>query len=283
MKIHPSAIVSSQAQLGRDITVGPFCIIESDVTVGDGCILEARVSLKSGTTLGEHNWICEGTVLGGLPQHVRIPDHPGTVVIGSHNTFRENVTVHRALHADTATVIGDHCLIMAGGHVAHDCHMGHHIIFANNSLLAGHVTVDDRAYISGAVGVHQFCRIGRLAMIGGHARVVQDVPPFMTVDGTSGCVVGLNSVGLRRNGFNVEQVTELKEAYRTIYRRGLKWSEVIERLSVDFASDTIAYLRDFLSGGKRGFVQERRLPPHATLKLRQDNDADAADVRRKAG
>ena len=170
--------------------------------------------------------------------------------------------------------------------MAHDCLVGNNIIFANNTLLAGHVVVEDRAFLSGAVGVHQFCRIGRLAMIGGHARVVQDVPPYMMVDGISGCIVGLNLVGLRRNGFVAEEIADLKAAYRLIYRSGMKWNEILQQLQVDHAAGPAAEFHAFLSQGKRGFVQERRMPPTATLKLRRpvdDEQQPETDQRRAAG
>ncbi len=286
MNIHPTAVVSPQAQVSSDVSIGPFCIVESDVKIGAGCVLEGRVIIKSGTTLGENNRIFDGAVLGGLPQHVRIPDHPGTVEIGSHNTIREFVTVHRALKADAPTVIGDSNLLMVGAHIAHDCRLGSNIIFANNAMLGGHVTVDDRAYISGAVAVHQFCRIGSYAMVGGHARVVQDVPPFVTIDGLSGCVVGLNLIGLRRNGFTSEQIVQLKNAYRLIYRTGLKWSDAVQRLRTDFSDEPAAAFQRFFSAGTRGYVQERRMPPNATIKLRRQLDEDpahASEMKSKVG
>ncbi|HZZ70838.1 MAG TPA: acyl-ACP--UDP-N-acetylglucosamine O-acyltransferase [Pirellulales bacterium] len=281
MNIHPTALVSAHAKLGHDVVIGPFCLVEDGTEIGEGCKLEARVSIRAGTTLGPRNWVCEGTVLGGLPQHTRVPEHPGTVVIGSGNTIRENVTVHRALHENTVTRIGDNNLLMVGAHVAHDCQVGNNIIFANNCLLAGHVTIDDRAYISGAVAIHQFCRVGRFAMVGGQARIVQDVPPFVTIDGQSGNVVGLNMVGLRRNGFDTDAINQLKAAYRIIYRQGHSWSEVLAHLQ-QFADGPVVALYHFLCGGTRGFVQERRLPPNATLKLRKPADEAADAPSRKA-
>jgi len=274
VNIHPQAIVSPRARLGQNVVVGPFAIIEEDVQIGDGCQLASGVVVKNGTTLGDNNRVCEGTILGGLPQHTRMPEHLGRLVIGTENTIREHCTIHRALHTGATTSIGDNNMLMVGAHVAHDCQVGSHVIFANNSLLAGHVTVEDRAFISGAVGVHQFCRIGRLAMIGGHARVVQDVPPYVMVDGLSGCIVGLNLVGLRRNGFVAEEIAELKTAYRLIYRSGLKWTEILKQLQVRFPDGAAAAFHAFLSQGKRGFVQERRMPPTATLKLRVPGEAD---------
>jgi UDP-N-acetylglucosamine acyltransferase len=281
---HPLAVVSPQAMLGHGVSVAPFCIIEPGVVIGDHCTLASRVVIKSGTRLGSHNTVAEGSVLGGLPQHTRMPERLGQLVIGSHNTIRENCTLHRALHEDAATVVGDNNFLMVGTHVAHDCRIGNNTIFANNVLLGGHVTVGDRAFVSGAVAVHQFCRIGGLAMVGGHARVVQDVPPYMMVDGNSGYIVGLNLVGLRRNGFVSEEVVELKQAYRLIYRGGLKWNEVLAELKRRYTSGPAAEFPKFLSEGTRGFVQERRMPPGATLKLRRaTEDDDGKMPQTKAG
>ncbi len=285
MNIHPLAIVSPAAKLGPGTTVGPFCIIEPDVVLGAGCTLASRVVIKNGATLGDHNTVCEGTVLGGAPQHLRTPERMGRILIGSHNTFRENVTVHRALSEDAVTTIGDHNLLMVGAHVAHDCTVGNHVVLANNALLGGFVSVADRAFVSGAVAVHQFCRIGRMAMVGGCARVVQDIPPYVMVDGHSGLIVGLNLVGLRRNGFSHEQIAQLKAAYRTIYRSGLNWKGVLEALVREYPEGPAADFHPFLSQGTRGFVQERRMPPTATLKLRRasDDDGEGHRYRAKAG
>ncbi len=285
MNIHPLALVSPQAKLGRDVTIGPFAIVEPDVVIGDNCTLASRVIVKSGTTLGDNNQVFEGTVLGGYPQHTRMPEKLGRVEIGANNTFRENCTVHRALNEGNLTKIGSNNLLMVGAHVAHDCVLGNHAIFANNCLLGGFVQVGDRAFVSGAVGVHQFCRIGRLAMVGGCARVVQDIPPFVMVDGHSGLIVGLNLVGLRRNGFSAEEISQLKAAYRLIYRRGLRWVEVLEQLRSEFPTGPVTDFHTFFSQGTRGFVQERRMPPNATLKLRRASDDEGEDrsLRAKAG
>lgn len=283
VNIHPQAIVSPEAQLGQGVTIGPFCIIEPDVIVGDHCSLASRVVIRNGTTLGDNNTIYEGTVLGGFPQHTRMPEHLGRLEIGPGNTFRENCTVHRSLHEGSTTRIGEQNLLMVNAHVAHDCVVGNQAILANNTLLGGFVTVADRAFVSGAVAVHQFCRVGRLAMIGGCARVVQDIPPYVMVDGRSGLIVGLNLVGLRRNGYSAEEIAQLKTAYRLIYRRGLRWVEVLEQLQAEFPSGPAADFHPFLSQGTRGFVQERRMPPGATLKLRRASDDEHHEEHRKAG
>jgi UDP-N-acetylglucosamine acyltransferase len=266
--------------IGRDVEIGPFCVVESEATIGDGCKLESRVVVKSGTTLGPNNRIFEGAVLGGLPQHVHMPEHPGRVVIGADNTIRENVTVHRALSAGETTTIGDSNLLMVNVHIAHDCRVGSHTIFANNAMLAGHVTVDDRAYISGAAAAHQFCRIGRLAMVGGQSHIIKDVPPYVTVDGVSSYIVGLNQVGLRRAGFTPGDVLQLKRAYRVIYRSRLTWNEILARLQQEFSEGPAAEFYRFLSATRRGIVAERRAPPGATIKLR--TEAETAEPENQA-
>ncbi len=279
MSIHPLAVVHNAAQIGSDVSIGPFCVVEENVTIGDGCQLASSVVVRQGTTLGTGNQVCEGAILGGLPQHTRPPEKLGTLVVGSGNTIREYCTLHRALHEGATTSVGDNNLLMVGAHIAHDCHIGNRIIFANNALMAGHVTVEDRAFVSGAVAVHQFCRIGTMAMIGGHARVVQDVPPYSMVDGSTGLIVGFNLVGLRRNGFTADEINELKEAYRLIYRKGLSWNEILEELKTRYTSGAAAVYHSFFTHGTRGFVQERRMPPRVTLKLRSTSESEDEELR----
>ena len=274
MSIHPSAVVSPEATIAPSVQIGPFCVVESGANIGPGCIIESRVVVKEHTSLGANNRVFEGAVLGGLPQHVHVPENPGRVTIGSGNTIRENVTVHRALVPDHATTIGDNCMLMVNAHVAHDCHLGNNVIVTNNAMLAGHVRVDDRAYISGAAGVHQFCRIGVLAMVGGQAHLVQDVPPYVTVDGLSSLVVGLNKVGLRRAGYSPAAIQELMAAYRVIYRGGLRWADILEQLRTRFPTGPAALFYEFLSTTARGIVSERRAPPGATIKLRENEEAE---------
>jgi len=264
------------------VKIGAFATVEDDVELGDFCTVASGAVIKAGVRAGCHNEFSEHSVIGGAPQHVARPQQIGCVQIGDHNVFREHVTVHRALKPGTVTLVGDHNYLMAGSHLGHDVVVGSNSIFANGALLGGHVTVEDRAFVSGAVAVHQFCRVGRLAMVGGHARIVQDVPPYMLVDGQTGCIVGLNVVGLRRSGHTPEDIAELKGAYRVVYRRGLPWKEVLDVLDQEFASGPVRHLRQFLTGGSRGFAQERRVPPSTTLRLRVPEE-EAAVIRARAG
>jgi UDP-N-acetylglucosamine acyltransferase len=221
VSIHPLAVVSPHAELGTNVRIGPFCVVEAGVVLGDGCTLASRVTVKSGTVVGRDNLIMEGTVLGGMPQHLHMPEHPGTITIGDGNVFRENCTVHRALAAGNETRIGNRCLLMVDAHVAHDCKVADGVILTNGVMLGGHVTVGEKACMGGASAAHQYCRIGRLAMVGGMARVIRDVPPFTMLDGQTAMIVGLNKVGLRRAGFTAAMMNDLKAAYRVIYRSGL--------------------------------------------------------------
>jgi UDP-N-acetylglucosamine acyltransferase len=267
-KIHPLAIIDPGAEIGRNVTIGPLCVVESGAVIGDDCQFASRVVIKSRTTLGRGNVVSEGTVLGGSAQHA-VPLEPGGhLVIGDNNRIRENCTIHRAYANEAVTTIGDNNLLMVGAHIAHDCTIGNNCFLVNNCMLAGHVTVEDRAYISGGVGIHQFCRIGKLAILGALARIVQDVPPYVMVEGGGASqIVGLNKVGLRRAGYTSDEVQQLKAAYRVIYRQGLRWSEVLQILKTEFATGPAAAFYEFLKTGKRGFTQERRISRKATLKL----------------
>jgi UDP-N-acetylglucosamine acyltransferase len=234
--------------------------------------------------------VCEGAVVGGMPQHMTPPANPGRVVIGERCVLREHVTVHRAMKEDSETRVGSDCLLMVGSHVAHDCTVGNRVILTNDVLLGGHVTVGDRAVLGGAAVVHQHCRIGRLVMIAGRARVIQDVPPFVMTDGETAMIVGLNKIGLKRSGMSEAEILELKRAYRVAYRQGLAFQEMIAALESEFKLSPACEFAQFFHGGKRGFVQERRSPPKATLKLHTaDDDVDASDdvetieFKRRAG
>lgn len=288
MKIHPSAIVDPTAILAEDVEIGPYCIVEGEVTIGTGSRLIARATIRAGTTLGRETIVCEGAVLGGLPQHVSPPDELGCVVMGDRNVIREHATVHRAMNYGNSTVIGNDCMLMVGSHVAHDCQLGNQIILTNGAMLGGHVEIGDRACLGGNSAVHQFCRVGRLSMVGGCTKVVQDVPPFLLTDGATALIVGLNKVGLRRAEFTREQVLSLKAAYRLIYREGLSFQETVAELQQRFPSGVASEFAEFFHGGQRGFVQERRSPPRVALRIHPDvgqteSDLPSTDLQRKVG
>jgi UDP-N-acetylglucosamine acyltransferase len=255
--IHPSAIVSPKARLGGDVRVGPLAVVEDGVALGDGCEVRAHATIKRGTVLGAGNRIYEGAVIGGEPQDLSFRDAETGVLAGERNVFREGVTVHRSTRPGEATRIGSDCFLMAYVHVAHDDRIGDHVIMANNVALAGHVEVQDRAFLSGGVGVHQFCRIGRLAMIGGKSKVVQDCLPFVITDGHPARARGLNVVGLRRAGMSAAQLRALKEGYRLLLRSGLRLEEAIGRMA-SVGDPLVDEMAAFARSAKRGFAHAHR-------------------------
>jgi UDP-N-acetylglucosamine acyltransferase len=289
IRIHPTAVVSPLAVIHSNVEIGPFAIVEAGAVIGQGCRLAARSSVKSSVVLGRDVSVGEGAVIGGMPQHINPPANPGRVVIGERCVLRENVTVHRAMKEDGETRLGAECLLMVGAHVAHDCRVGNRVILTNNVLLGGHVQVGDRAVLGGSVAVHQFCRIGRLAMLAGCARVVQDVPPFVMTDGETALIVGLNKIGLKRAGLSDSEILEIKRAYRAAYRRGLPFAEMIAALESEFPAGPASEFAAFFQGGQRGFVQERRSPPHATVRLHtaddgaEESDVESIEFKRRAG
>lgn len=253
-------------------------MVEAGAKIGDRCKIGPRSTVKSGSTLGCDNSLYEGAVLGGLPQLAAPTGPPGKLIVGDRNVFRENVTVHLAMTEKGVTRIGNDCLMMVSSHVAHDCVIADRVIMTNNVMLGGHVTVGERAFLGGGSAVHQFCRIGRIAMVGGMARIVQDVLPFVTIDGDSGDVVGLNRVGLRRSGMSRDEMADIKEAYRIIYRSGESFGERLAMLSERFQEGPAAELEPFLRDTSRGYVRERRSPPGGTIRVMDDAMDDAADA-----
>lgn len=281
MKIHPAAIVSPDAQIAEDVEIGPFCIVEAGVEISTGCRLAARASILSGTTLGRETVVSEGAVIGGLPQHTQAPEVVGRLVIGERNIIREHVTIHRALNEGQSTILGDDCMVMVGAHVAHDCQVGNHVILTNGTMLGGHVEIGDRVCVGGNSAIHQFCRVGRLAMVGASTKVTKDLPPFMLADGATASIVGLNKVGLRRSGMSREEVRSLKDAYQLIYREGLSFDATVAALQEQFTDGASAEYAEFFLSGKRGFIQERRSPPQVTLRVHADvDDVEAAEAVR---
>lgn len=270
MTIHASAIVDPTAQLGAEVVIGPFALVEAGAVIGDRCELAARCTVKSGVTMGAENKVYEGAVIGGLPQHATPPGPPGPVVIGDRNLFRENTTVHRPMYEDGITRIGNDCMMMVASHVAHDCVLADRVVLTNNVMIAGHVSVGERAFLGGGCAIHQHCRIGRLAMVGGMSRVTQDVPPFVTIDGDTGMVVGLNRVGLRRSGMSRQEIAAIKEAYQILYRSGESFEDRLNLLAEACQEGPASELEPFLRDTSRGYLRERRSPPGGTIRVIED-------------
>ena len=250
--IHPTAIVSENAELGEDNTIGPFVHIHDNVRIGNNNQLLTGSVIKPGVTLGDNNALHEYSVLGGEPQDLGFDGHSSYVEIGSGNVFRESVTVHRSKTANETTRLGNENFLMANVHIGHDCQLANNVVIAPSSGLGGFVTVDDRAFISGGVMVHQFVHIGRFAMIGGNSKITQDVLPFMTTDGNPAQVHGLNIVGLRRGGFDRAMLSELKTAYQILFASNDKLESKIEQLKT-LPGDPVKHLIEFIAEAKRGF------------------------------
>ncbi|MEK7865197.1 MAG: acyl-ACP--UDP-N-acetylglucosamine O-acyltransferase [Planctomycetota bacterium] len=255
-RIHPTAVVDPKAELADGVEVGPHAVIDANVRVGAGTRIGPSAYLTGYTEIGLENTIGCGAVIGEAPQDVGFKGGVTRVRIGDRNVIREYATIHRGTAEGSETVIGNDVFLMATAHVAHNCRIADRAIVANGALLAGYVELGERAFVSGNVVVHQFVRIGRLAMIGGGARVSKDVPPFALVEGNS-LVRALNVVGLRRAGLSSVVRNRIKEAYRTLYRRGLSHDEAMARLESEADLPELRELVAFLRGSKRGLCWMR--------------------------
>ncbi|HMO03135.1 MAG TPA: acyl-ACP--UDP-N-acetylglucosamine O-acyltransferase [Kiritimatiellia bacterium] len=256
MKIHPSAIVDPAAKLGAGVEIGPGAVVEAGAVLGDGCVLGPHAVVRPFATLGPGCRVHAGAVIGDTPQDLAFKELASHVRIGARCTFREGVTVHRGTKEGTETVIGDDCYLMANSHVAHNCRLGNRVILANGSLLGGYVEIGDGAFVSGNAVIHQFCRIGRLAMIGGLSGISKDVPPFcMTHSVDMNTVVGLNIVGLKRNGFTPEQRKAVKACFALVFREGLNTAQARERLAARAGDAIAAEWLAFITGSRRGLCK----------------------------
>ncbi|HOM83319.1 MAG TPA: acyl-ACP--UDP-N-acetylglucosamine O-acyltransferase [Armatimonadota bacterium] len=247
MAIHETAIIDPDAEIGVDVEIGPYTVIGPAVRIGDRSRLGAHVVIERGTTLGAECQVASGAILGGAPQDTKYQGEETFLLIGERNIIREGVTIHRATGEGNATIVGNENMIMAYAHVGHNARLGNNITIASYVGISGHATVEDRVVFGGFVGVHQFVRIGKMTMIGGMSRVVQDVPPFMLVQGEQLQPHGLNVVGLRRAGVTAEVREQLKEAYRLLYRAGLNLQQAVERIQAEVPpSEERDYLVSFL-------------------------------------
>ena len=258
MPIHPTAVVHPRAEVAPDVEIGPYAVIEEDVVIGSGCEIGAHAVIKRHTKMGERNRIFEHATLGGEPQDVKFRGERTRLEIGHDNLIRESVTIHRASGEGEATRIGSGNFLMVGVHIAHNCVIGDHCVFANAAALAGHITAEDHVFLSNEVGVHQFVRLGRYSMVGAKAKIVQDVLPFLISDGNPCRVRGLNSVGLRRAGFSSQARLNLKRACHLLLRSTLPLEVALRNMEL-IDDDNVTHLVQFVRGSRRGFAREPRL------------------------
>jgi UDP-N-acetylglucosamine acyltransferase len=250
-RIHPDA------KIGPGVSIGDFCVVESGVEIGAGCVLEPYVFVKRWTTLGERNRISAGTVLGTDPLDKAFDaDARSYLRIGNGNQIREHYTISRGTEPESVTEIGDENYIMTSGHIAHNCKIGNRTVICSCALVAGYVEVEDQAFISGGVVVHQYSKIGRLAMIGGNTRVNSDVPPFFLYSGFNVAAMGLNLVGLKRAGYQHADIAALKKAYQILYRSGLKLDDALARIETEIATPETRHLVEFVRRSERGICRE---------------------------
>jgi len=251
--IHPSAVIHPRAELGADCKIGPYCVIGEHVSLGDGCRLHSHVVLDGHTRLGRDNEIFPFACVGLKTQDLKWKGGISHTVIGDGNTIREHVTIHSATGDGETTTVGSHNHLLAYCHLAHNVTLGSHIIMSNVGTLAGHVVVEDYAVISGLAAVHQFCRIGKMSIIGGCSKVVQDVPPFMLADGNPAETRTINKVGMDRNGVPEETQAVLRQAYKILFREGLTIPNALTRIEEELPPlPEVQHLLQFVRSSERG-------------------------------
>jgi len=252
-RIHPTAIVSPAAQLGDGVEVGPWAVIGESCVLGDECVLSPRAVLERNVTLGDGVRIGIGSVIGGDPQDLKFQGEETCVEIGDGTVVREYATINRGTAESLKTTVGRNCFIMTYVHLAHDCHLGNGVIISNGTQLAGHVTIEDRATISGLCAIHQFVKVGAFSFIGGASRVPQDIPPYLKAVGNPIKLYGLNSVGLQRANFEPAVLRELKRAYRLFFRSELNVSQAMERANAELEMfPEVRHFLSFVDGSGRG-------------------------------
>lgn len=252
-RIHPTAVIHPNARVGKDCEIGPYCVIGEHVTLGDACRLHSHVVIDGHTTLGKGNEIFPFASIGLKTQDLKWKGGITRTGIGDNNTLREYVTIHSATGDGEVTVVGSGNHILAYCHLAHNVTLGNDIIMSNVATLAGHVTVEDQAVIGGLAAVHQFCRIGKMSMIGGCSKVVQDVPPFMMADGNPAETRTINKVGMERNGISEETIAALRQAYKVLFRERLTISNALEKIEAEVRLlPEVQYLLQFVRTSERG-------------------------------
>ncbi len=257
-EIHSTAIVSSKAEIGENVTIGPHTIVEDDVAIGDGCQIRNNVFLANGARLGKNVQVYTGVVIATEPQDLKFGGEKTLAKIGDNTVLREYVTFNRGTSAHGESSIGKDGLLMAYAHVAHDCILGDKVILANAVEMGGHVEIDDQAIIGGMVPIHQFTKIGAHVMVGGGFRVVQDVVPFALVAGTPAKISGVNAIGLKRRGFSPEAVAAIRQAFKFLFYSGLNTSQAVERIDSEMEiTAEVQMILDFIKRSNRGLIKAK--------------------------
>jgi UDP-N-acetylglucosamine acyltransferase len=258
VRIHPTAIIDDGAQLGAEVEIGPFSIVGPEVIIGDKCVIQSHVVIEGPVQMGAGNFIGHGSIVGGAPQDLNFQAQTRSrIEIGNANVIREHCTIHRGATDGSSTVLGDGNFLMVGAHVGHDCRIGNGVVIVNNSLLAGHVRIDDRAFIGGGSRFHQGIRIGRVVMAEG--RFTKSLPPFLIA--AKNQVFGVNILGLRRAGFSLVDRDEIKRAFKVLYKSGLNTTQALERAAeIEFGPLGQEFFNFVADAGKRGIVSYNPTP-----------------------
>ncbi|MFT5207367.1 MAG: UDP-N-acetylglucosamine acyltransferase [Candidatus Omnitrophota bacterium] len=264
MIAHSTAIISPKARIDDDVEVGPFCIIGDDAVIGSGTKIESHAVIEGHTTIGKNNILGVGSVIGGLPQTKSYDGEESYVKIGDSNHIREYVTIHRGSHGTRTTKIGDSNYLMAYSHLGHDVQVGNHAVVANGAMMGGHVTIGDNAIVGGLVGVHQFQRIGRFAMVGAMSRISFDVPPFSIVDGNPNALGGVNTTGLKRANFSVDDIRQIRNSFKQLFFSDKLFKDAVAEAKIKQADCVyMKELLDFIKDTKRSVITRRKSSSHA--------------------
>jgi UDP-N-acetylglucosamine acyltransferase len=266
--VSSTARVDSQAVIGPGTRIGEFCVIEADVTIGAACFIEPYVYVKRWTRLGDENAISAGTVLGTDPLDKNFTGERSYLYIGNRNKIREHYTISRGTRPESETRIGDDNYIMTSGHIAHNCKLGDGIVIASCALIAGYVEIENQAFISGGVVVHQYSKIGRLSMVGGNSRVNSDLPPFFLYSDFNAAAKGVNIVGLKRAGFSSADIGTIKKTYRILFRSGLKLEDALKRIEKECPSEYSQHIVNFVRRSERGICREMQTREISTDRAR---------------
>lgn len=260
--IHPLTYIHPDARLAKNVKIDPFTVIHNNVTIGGGTWIGSNVTIMEGATIGENCRIFPGAVISAIPQDLKFAGEETTVEIGHDTAIRECVTIHRGTRDRWKTVVGDHTLIMANSHIAHDCFVGNYCVLANNTILGGHINIGDYARIGGLTGVHQFCNIGKHAFIAAGSMVRKDVPPYVKASRDPIAYVGVNSIGLKRRGYSIEKINHILDIYRILFVRGYNVSKALSIIETEFPvtderDEIISFIRDSVRGIMKGYTRTR--------------------------